>query len=113
MQQVKMLVVVVTTPHVAITTLERIQLVNQRGQLTRHLHRHHHLLADVHFHTHTQSIEALAVGKQQLQFIQTALKLLFVVVQLHRLHLHLQPLIAILASATEALVDNTVMELLV
>jgi hypothetical protein len=39
-------------------------------------------------------------------------KLLFVVVELrHHHHLHLQPLIAILASATEVLVELTVTEL--
>ena len=74
-------------------------------------HRRRLLLQHVHFHTHTQSIEAPAVGKQQLQFIQTALKLLFVVVHPHRHRPHLQPLIAVLASATEALVEPTVMEL--
>ena len=91
-----------------------IQHVSQQGQHRHHHHRHLHLLLeDVHFHTHTQSIEAPAVGKQQLQFIQTALKLLFVVVHPHRHLLHLQPLIAILASATEVLVEPTVTELCV
>jgi hypothetical protein len=77
------------------------------------LHRHHHRhLQPVRFNIITQSIGLPAVGKQPLQLLH-AVKLLFVVVELHRRHLHLQPLIAILASATEALVDNTVMELLV
>ena len=90
-----------------------IQHVSQQGLHRHHHHRHRHLLlADVHFHTHTQSIEAPAVGKQQLQLLH-AVKLLFVVVQLHHHHPHLQPLIAILASATEVLVEPTVTELCV
>jgi hypothetical protein len=74
------------------------------------LHRHHHLhLQPVRFCTITQSIGLPAVGKQPLPLLH-AVKLLFVVVELHRRHLHLQPLIAILATATEVLVELTVTE---
>ena len=89
-----------------------IQHVSQQGHHRHHHHRHRHLLlADVHFYTHTQSIEALAVAKQPLQLLH-AVKLLFVAVLhlLRHLLLHLQPLIAVLALATEALVEPTVME---
>ena len=89
-----------------------IQHVSQQGQHRHHRHRHHRhlLLPDVHFYTHTQSIEALAVAKQPLQLLH-AVKLLFVVEALRHHHPHLQPLIAVLALATEALVELTVMEL--
>jgi hypothetical protein len=76
---------------------------------TVQLHHHHRHLQIVRFNIITQSIGLPAVGKQPLLLLH-AVKLLFVVVQLHRLLLHPQPLIAILATATEALVELTVTE---
>ena len=76
------------------------------------LHLRHHHLQLVLFCTITLSIVVHVVAKQPLQLLH-AVKLLFVVEAeaLRHLHLHLQPLIAILALATEALVELTVMEL--
>ena len=107
-----MLAVVVITPLVAITTLGRIQHVNQLVQLHHHrLHRLHHLLVVAHFCILMLNTEGHAVKLYQLQ-LQVVANLLLVQI-LHRHHRHLQPLIAILASATEALGDRMVMELCV
>ena len=74
------------------------------------LHLRHHHLQLVLFCTITLSIVVHVVAKQPLQLLH-AVKLLFVVEALRHHHPHLQPLIAILATATEALVELTVMEL--
>jgi hydroxyacyl-ACP dehydratase HTD2-like protein with hotdog domain len=80
-------VVVVTTPHVVITTLEIIQLVNQQElHHLRHRHLRHLLLVVAHFNILMLNTERHAVKLYQLQLQLAANLLLAQVLLHHRLH---------------------------